>query len=329
MSAWAQSRVSEIAGRFLRSRLRIRRTAPTSCAARRSAIPGALSLHDPQFEIGVGVVDVQVQAAALERIAHVPRVVGGQEDGRNTAGFAGPDLRNGDLEIAQNLEQERLELGIGLVDLVDQQHDRPRGSDGLQQRTGLEEALREKGVRLHGDPVHGLQDGAGPGDDLVDFFLDHLGVEQLLGVLPLVERLGLVQPLIALQPDERPAQAAGHRLGQLGLTHSGRPFDQDRLVRGLGQKDDGGNRPGANVAGGLEGFVHVRDTGKFHYGSFRLFQAADSTTPQRGKKEVAIGHGIVFHPICFLLILRPGFIRLFYVKSFTLTARWRIAWTNR
>jgi len=52
----------------------------------------------------------------------VARAVGGQDDDRSPTGADRPDLRDGDLEIGQKLEQECLELVIGTIDHVDQQH---------------------------------------------------------------------------------------------------------------------------------------------------------------------------------------------------------------
>ena len=46
-----------------------------------------------------------------------------------------PDLGDGHLIVGQDLEEERLELLVGLIDLVDQQHHPPRGDDRAQQWT--------------------------------------------------------------------------------------------------------------------------------------------------------------------------------------------------
>jgi WD40 repeat protein len=40
---------------------------------------------------------------------------------------------------------------------------------------------------------------------------------------------------------------------------------QDGFARRLGQEHDGGNRLGTDVAGALERFSHVPDTGEFHH----------------------------------------------------------------
>ena len=100
-------------------------------------------------------------------------------------------LGDRDLEVAQQLEQHRLELLVGLVDLVDQQHDRLGRGDRLQQRAGEQELLAED-VVLDGLPAGALGLGLDP--------------QQLLAVVPLVQRLGLVEALVALQAHERRAR---------------------------------------------------------------------------------------------------------------------------
>ena len=81
--------------------------------------------------------------------------------------------------------------------------------------------------------------------------LDHplgLDAQQLLLVVPLVERLGLVEALVALQADQAAAGDAGHRLGQLGLARAGRALDQHRLGQPVGQVDDPGDAVVGQVA---------------------------------------------------------------------------------
>ena len=74
------------------------------------------------LELLAGIVDVEVQAAPLEGVAHLPGVVGGQEDqGLLVARRDGSDLGDGHLEVREHLEQEGLELGIRLVHLVHEQ----------------------------------------------------------------------------------------------------------------------------------------------------------------------------------------------------------------
>jgi hypothetical protein len=56
------------------------------------------------------------------------------------------------LEVREHLEQHRLELLVGLVDLVDQQDDRLLGGDRGHQRTREQELLAED-VLLHRIPA--------------------------------------------------------------------------------------------------------------------------------------------------------------------------------
>ena len=44
-----------------------------------------------------------------------------------------PELRNRDLEVREDLQQERLELLVGAIDLVDEEHDALVRVDRLQQ----------------------------------------------------------------------------------------------------------------------------------------------------------------------------------------------------
>ncbi len=92
-----------------------------------------------------------------------------------------------------------------------------------------------------------------------------LDPQQLLAVVPLVQRLGLVEPLVALQAHERPPQVAGERLGELGLADTGGTFDQDRLAElGRQERDQRGVRarqitgaaqPGGDVLDGARKVV--------------------------------------------------------------------------
>ena len=88
----------------------------------------------------------------------------------------------------------------------------------------------------------------GAAEHLAELVLQDLGIEKLLGVFPLVERLGLVEALIALQADHLQAAPGGNRLGEFGLADAGRAFDQDRLLDLLREIDGGGDLPARNIA---------------------------------------------------------------------------------
>jgi hypothetical protein len=176
---------------------------------------GRVQAHDRELVLEVGVVEPQVQAAALERLGQLARVVRGEQHDRLRAGVDAPELGDRDLEVREQLEQHRLELLVGLVDLVDEQDDRLVGVYGRHQRA-LEQELRAEDVVLHALPAC-----------IVRFGLD---AQELLAVVPLVQGLGLVEALVALQAHEPAAEVAAERLGQLGLADAGGPLDQDRLA---------------------------------------------------------------------------------------------------
>src|SRR4051794_3234164 len=166
---------------------------------------GRVQTDDGQLVLDLRVVQPQIEAAALERLGELARVVRGQQHHGLGPGVDPPELGNRDLEVRQEFEEHGLELLVGLVDLVDEQHHRVGGGDGGHERAGEEELLAED-VVLHGLPAR-----------LAGLGLD---AQQLLAVVPLVQRLGLVQALVALQADQRAAEVAAERLGQLGLAHA-------------------------------------------------------------------------------------------------------------
>src|SRR3954447_6138074 len=184
---------------------------------------GRVQAHDLELALHVRVVEPEIETAALQRLRELTRVVRGQEHE-----WMGPRLHHAqlgyrDLEVRQDLEQHRLELLVGLVDLVDQQHHRVIGGYGGEERAGEEELLAED-VLL----------------DLLPTGVGRLGLDpqQLLAVVPLVEGLGLVETLVALEADQAPLGGARHGLGELGLAHSGRALHQHGLAQLAGEEGD-------------------------------------------------------------------------------------------
>ena len=100
------------------------------------------------------------------------------------------------------------------------------------------------------------------GGDLADLVAQDLRVEELLRILPLVERLGLVEPLVALQANELGRERRGQRLGELGLADAGRPLDEDRLLHAVGEVDRGGDAAVAHVVVGAQARDDVVDAGE-------------------------------------------------------------------
>ena len=162
-----------------------------------------------------------VERPALERVVQLARAVRRQHDHRPALAANRADLRNGDLEVRQHLEQERLELVVGAVDLVDQEDDRLVALDRLEQRPADEERRPEELL-------------------LVDRpFLRGADVEQLARIVPLVDRVRDVEALVALEPDQARAEDPCHRLGRLGLADAGLAFEQQRLLELECEEEDG------------------------------------------------------------------------------------------
>src|SRR5579872_3044403 len=100
---------------------------------------------DLDLLLEVRVVDPVVEAAALQRVVNLARAVRRDDHERRLARLDGAQLGNRNLEVGEQLEEERLELFVGAVDLVDQQHrcDRVVVVDRSEQRSAKEELRRE------------------------------------------------------------------------------------------------------------------------------------------------------------------------------------------
>src|SRR3954468_20539920 len=142
---------------------------------------GRVQAHDLELVLERRVVEPEVEAAALERLGQLARVVRGQQHDGLRAGLDAAQLGDRDLEVAEDLQEHRLELLVGLVDLVDEQDDRLGAGDRRHER-GLEQELRAEDVVLALAPA-GFRGVLG------------LDAQQLLAVVPLVQRLGLVEAL--------------------------------------------------------------------------------------------------------------------------------------
>ncbi len=90
--------------------------------AQRLRYAGHAAFDDALFQPLLGEADVKMQATPLQRVAEVTLAVRGQDHRRRRDGRDGAELGNRDLEIAEDFQQQRFELGVRFVDLVDQQH---------------------------------------------------------------------------------------------------------------------------------------------------------------------------------------------------------------
>ena len=118
----AQSIASATPGCLSRSSSRSRATVTATERASRSETPGARSRMISTSRSSVGEVDPVVEAAPLQRVVQLARPVRGDHDRGRLVGGDRPELGHGDREVGEHLEQERLELVVGPVELVDQQH---------------------------------------------------------------------------------------------------------------------------------------------------------------------------------------------------------------
>jgi hypothetical protein len=137
-SVRAQSSVSDTLGAFLRSSWRI--AADNACDLIGEVLgltSGTLARTICLLTLELRVVDVQVQAATLQRLGQLARVVRREEHEGDLRGGDRAELGDRHLVLGEDLEQQRLGLDLDPVHLVDQEDHRigPSG-DGLEQRTG-------------------------------------------------------------------------------------------------------------------------------------------------------------------------------------------------
>jgi hypothetical protein len=176
---------------------------------------------------------VQEQAAAAQRLGQLAARVRGEHDERAAGRGDRAQLGDGDLEVAEHLQEQALHLDVRLVGLVDQQDLRLVAADGGQQRAGEQELLAED-VRARLVPR---------------LVVARADAQQLFGVVPLVQGPGLVDALVALQTHQPCLSDLRHGLGELGLADSGRPFHKERLAQAVGEEDGRGDRGRREVTG--------------------------------------------------------------------------------
>ena len=200
----------------------------------------------------------------------VAGAVGGDDHPRRGGGGEPPNLGHSHRVIRQDLQQERLELVVGPVDLIDQQH-RGRavgGGDGPQQGALDQEAL---GVQLVFEGIGGFLGGAAGG-------LRRAEVQKLAGVVPLVHRLGHVDAFVALEADQLGAGPGGQGLGRLGLAHAGLALQQQGAVEAHGQKDRRGQPFVGQVVAALQPIGHL--SGRCGMGVGMQGLSAHSSSPR-------------------------------------------------
>ena len=201
---------------------------------------------DLDLALEARVPDPVEEAATLERVVQLARPVGGEDDGGPPLGVDRADLGNRDLEVGENLEQERLELLVGAVDLVDQEYHGLLALDRLEQRAADQELAPEQLL---------LGDGA---------LLRGANAQELAQVVPLVHGVGDVQALVALEPDQAGAERAGEGLAGLGLANPCLTLEQDRLLQSEGEEEGRREATVGQVARVVEGDLQLVDGRKAH-----------------------------------------------------------------
>ena len=147
--------------------------------------------------------------------------IAGDDDVGYGGRFDGADLGDADLPVRQDFQEEALELLVGAVELVDEEHRRALARDRFQQR-----ALEEKGLAEDGGLARCQR-------ALVGFLQPDL--QQLALVVPLVEGGAGVEAVVTLKSDEVRCQDASHDLGDLGFADAGWAFDQEGRVEDAGE----------------------------------------------------------------------------------------------
>ena len=150
------------------------------------------------------------------------------------------DLGDRDLEVGQDLEQVRLELLVGAVDLVDEQDRR----DAVVRLERLEERPADQEVRAE-DVVRVRPLGLAAG-------LEQADLEHLARVVPLVDGRVDVQALVALEPDEPGAEAGREDLRELGLADAGLALEQQRAPELQREEHGRGQRAVRDVVAAAE-----------------------------------------------------------------------------
>ena len=139
--------------------------------------------------------------------------------------IGGAEFGDRDLEVAEDFQEIRLERLVGAVEFVDQEHRRTAhvGLQRLQQR-----ALDQISL---GKDVAGELVAVGIAGGFREANRDHLR-----RAVPLVDRRGDVEALIALQPDQLAAERRRQHFRDLGLADAGLAFEEQRPAHAQRQK---------------------------------------------------------------------------------------------
>ena len=204
-------------------------------------MPGTRRRDDLDLALDRRMPDPVEERASLERVVQLARAVRGEDHGRLAPRANRAELGDRDLEVREHLEQERLELLVGAVDLVDQEDDRLVRVDRLEQRPSDQELGAEELL---------LRDGA---------LLRRADVEELARVVPLVDGVRDVEPLVALEPDQPRGERRRERLRGLGLPDAGLTLEQHGLLEREREEERGREPAIGEVVGPAERGLELVD----------------------------------------------------------------------
>src|SRR5712691_5309805 len=148
-----------------------------------------------------------------------------------------PKLRDTDLKVTQYLQQERLEFLVSAVDFIDQQHRWLRSDNGLEERAWQQKVAREKRALLTLQQRHSVIEGGRRGQERAQLLFEHLHVQQLLTVFPLVQGFGFIEPLVTLQTNELRLCGLRQHFGKFRFAHTRRALHQQRPLQLDHQED--------------------------------------------------------------------------------------------
>ena len=150
--------------------------------------------HDLLLALDVGVVDVQEEAAALQRLGELAGVVR-REDARSGAGVPTMVPSSGiDTWKSESTSSRSASVSIST-----------RSTSSISSTTGSSARIASSSGRVSRNGSEKMSASTTSHDGLV--LTVGLDPQQLLLVVPLVERLGLVEALVALEPDQAGAGA--------------------------------------------------------------------------------------------------------------------------
>src|SRR2546423_2309536 len=206
---------------------------------------GETPRDDRQLAVDTRVIDPLVQAPAFQCVVDLARAIRRDDDRRRDRGPEGTELGHCDLEVGQQLEQVGLELLVGSVDLIDEEHGgRTVARDRLEKRAPDQEALAV-------DAVAGFI-GA-------PFALRETDLKYLPRIVPVVYGRRDVEALVALETDELSAERGGEGFCDLRLADAGLTLDEEGLTPTQREKERDRERAVCDVALVLERGSYILD----------------------------------------------------------------------